>query len=101
MLANKVQVMTSSALHIVCVGVTYLYTVVYFLKLMKCACVSNTLIASNPAAEENAAWSQLFRVSQQFGILSIQNSIQIPRFLGIADSGETVESRPHFLPQPG
>ena len=22
--------------------------------------------------------------------------LQIPRFLGIADSGETVESRPHF-----
>ena len=29
------------------------------------------------------------------------NSIQIPRYLGITDSGATIESRPHFLPRPG
>ena len=61
-------------------------------------------VGSNTAAEENAAWIQLFRLSQQFPEIwefEYTNSVQIARFLGIADSGETVESRPHFPPRPG
>ena len=41
-------------------------------------------LASNPAVKENAAWIQLFRLSQQFPEIwdfEYTNSIQIPRFL--------------------
>ena len=50
-------------------------------------------IASNPAAEETTAWIQLFHLSQQFPEIVYYLYIQNPRFLGIADSGETAESR--------
>ena len=76
---------------------TYLY-------LIEHAWLVCLLLASNSAAEENAAWIQLSRLSQQFPeiwefvyYLHTQN----PRFRGIADSGEKVESRPHFPPRPG
>ena len=68
-------------------------------------CIPQYSIASKPAAEENEAWIQLFHLSQQFPeiwefvyyCLYTKN----PRFRVIADSGETVESRPHFPPRPG
>ena len=70
----------------------------------QCVEIIGKLNSMNRHAEENAAWIQLFRLSQQFPeiwefvyYLDTQN----PRFQGIADSGETVESRPHFPPRPG